>query len=184
MRWRLVLFRLPAEPSRHRVAVWRELRRTGAVTIGQSVWLVPAAPAFDDGVARVVELIGRGGTEPLILDVSGTDEASARRLAGLYVAAREEEWVEFVRDCGSYLAELEKEVATEKFTLAELDEEEQSLDRLRRWYRELRVRDVIGAPSAPAAEAELRTCEASLERFTELVFGAVHAPTGEQDGDG
>jgi len=33
MAWRLITDRLPAEPSRHRVAVWRELRRLGAVTL-------------------------------------------------------------------------------------------------------------------------------------------------------
>jgi hypothetical protein len=35
-----------------------------------------------------------------------------------------------------------------KFTLAELEEEEQSLERLRRWYRDIRARDVFGAPDA------------------------------------
>ncbi|HMC37410.1 MAG TPA: chromate resistance protein ChrB, partial [Actinomycetota bacterium] len=28
MEWLLITYRIPAEPSRHRVAVWRELRRT------------------------------------------------------------------------------------------------------------------------------------------------------------
>ena len=28
----MITYRLPAEPSRHRVAVWRELRRLGAVS--------------------------------------------------------------------------------------------------------------------------------------------------------
>ena len=33
--------------------------------------------------------------------------------------------------------------------MAELEEEEQSLDRLRRWHRDLAARDVFGAPLAP-----------------------------------
>jgi hypothetical protein len=33
-RWLVLAVRVPAEPSRHRVAVWRELRRTGAVPLG------------------------------------------------------------------------------------------------------------------------------------------------------
>jgi hypothetical protein len=48
----------------------------------------------------------------------------------------------------SVSAEIDKEIAKKKFTLAELDEEEQSLERLRRWHRELRLRDALGAPSA------------------------------------
>jgi hypothetical protein len=60
------------------------------------------------------------------------------RLERLYAAAREEEWAECDADCGKYLAELDKEEQLGKYTLAEL-EEEQGLNRLRRWYRELPV---------------------------------------------
>src|SRR3954452_22881933 len=31
-RWLVLVVRVPADPSRHRVAVWRELRRAGAVS--------------------------------------------------------------------------------------------------------------------------------------------------------
>ena len=40
-RWVVVLARLPAEPARHRMALWRELRRSGAIALGQAVWAVP-----------------------------------------------------------------------------------------------------------------------------------------------
>ena len=55
------------------------LRRVVAGSIGQSAWLVPHAPAFAEGVARVAQLVARGG---------GT------RLSGLYMEAREAEWLE------------------------------------------------------------------------------------------
>jgi vacuolar-type H+-ATPase subunit I/STV1 len=173
MRWMLLLFRVPAEPSRHRVAVWRELRRTGAVSIGQSAWLAPAAPAFAEGIARAVQLVQAGGGEAIVLDVSGHEDADAERLAEVYTAAREAEWTEFLAECGKYLAEIDKEIAKGKLTLAELDEEEQSLERLRRWHRELRLRDVLGAPSAAEADRRLKECEAKLEDYTQRVFEAV-----------
>ena len=143
MEWIVLLFRVPAEPSRHRVAVWRELRRTGAVSIGQSAWLAPAAPAFVDGVTRAVQLVQAAGGEAIVLDAAGHRPADTDRLAAVYTAAREAEWVEFVAECGKYLAEIDKEIDKAKLTLAELDEEEQSLERLRRWHRELRLRDVL-----------------------------------------
>ena len=169
----VLVFRVPAEPSRHRVAVWRELRRTGAVSLGQSAWLVPAAPAFADGIGRAVQLVQAAGGEAVVLDASGHQPADQERLAGAYTAAREAEWTEFVAECAKYLAELDREIAVQKLTLAELDEEEQSLERLRRWHRELRLRDVLGAPSAPTADRRLKECEAKLEDYTQRVFRAV-----------
>lgn len=173
MQWIVLLFRVPTEPSRHRVAVWRELRRIGAVSVGQSAWLAPAAPAFADGIGRAVELVQAAGGEAMVLDASGHEPADQERLTAVYTAAREAEWVEFLAECGKYVAEIDKEIAKAKLTLAELDEEEQSLERLRRWHRELRLRDVLGAPSAANADQHLKDCEAKLEDYTQRVFRAV-----------
>ena len=77
----------------------------------------------------------------------GYAAADATRLDRLYAETREQEWSEFRADCGKYLAELDQEEALGKFTLAELEEEEQSLDRLRRRYRDLRARDLLASQS-------------------------------------
>ena len=176
MRWTVLIVRLPADPSRHRVAVWRELRRVAALMLGQGVWAVPTTPAFTQGLERAVELAERGGGEVLVLDAAGRDEEQAARLEALFTAARQAEWAEFVSECGKYEAELDKELRTRKFTLAELDEEEQSLERLRRWYRELKVRDLFGAPLAVEAEQRLKQCTERLEEYADRVYQAVHQP--------
>ena len=102
MEWMVLLFRVPAEPSRHRVAVWRELRRTGAVSLGQSAWLAPSAPAFADGIARAVQLVqAAAGGEAVVLDAAGHSPADQARLAAIYTAAREAEWTEFLLSAAS-----------------------------------------------------------------------------------
>ena len=175
MAWRLITYRLPAEPSRHRVAVWRELRRLGAVTLQQGTWAVPEGEGFDGGFAQVLEAITAAGGQPVVLAVAD-DQASTAQLEALFTEQREAEWAEFLSDCGKYEAELAGEVAKGKLTLAELDEEEQSLERLRRWYRAIRARDLFGAPSAAAAEARLKDCAEALERFAEQVYQARERP--------
>jgi len=174
MRWTLLVVRLPAEPSRHRVAVWRELRRAGALSLGQGVWAAPAVEAFGQAVDRAVALVERGDGEALVLEAAGRTEADTARLEALFTAAREAEWAEFLADCAKYEAELDKEIRTAKFTLAELDEEEQSLERLRRWHREIKLRDLFGAPSAADAEQRLKDCAERLEDYSERVFQALH----------
>jgi hypothetical protein len=153
--WRVITYRLPAEPSRHRVAIWRELRRLGAVPLQQGTWAVPDGEPFDAGFAQVTGGITKAGGQPVVLAVAD-DQASAAQLEALFTAQREAEWAEFVADCGKYEAELAGEVAKGKLTLAELDEEEQSLERLRRWYRAIRARDLFAAPSAADAERRLK----------------------------
>ena len=171
MRWRLLTYRLAAEPSRHRVAVWRELRRAGAVSLQQGIWAVAPGSTFDDALARAVALVERGDGNSFVFEVVPSDPTLAR-VEELFTAEREAEWVEFVDECAKFDAEIDKEIAKKKFTLAELDEEEQNLDRLKRWYRELRARDLYGAPTASMADRRLKECEERLEDFAELVFAA------------
>ena len=172
--WRVITYRLPPEPSRHRVAVWRELRRLGAVALQQGTWAVPDGQPFTSGFTQIVEAIKAAGGRPVMLAVA--EKASASQLEALFTAHRKAEWGEFLSDCGKYETELVGEVGKGKLTLAELDEEEQSLDRLRRWYRTIKARDLFGAPSAPVAERRLKECTEALEDFAEQVYQARDQP--------
>jgi hypothetical protein len=179
MRWVVVVIRLPAGPSRHRVAIWRELRRLGALTLGPGVWAVPATPAFQPGIARAGELARRADGTVLVLEAAPVDQATGAWLEAEFTAARREEWAEFVADCGKYEAELAKEQRLGKLTLAELEEEEHSLERLRRWWRDLKARDALSLPEASEAEQHLKRCEQLLDGYAEQVYRAVHQPLGE-----
>ena len=178
----MLVVKLPSEPSRHRVAVWRELRKVGALSLGQGVWAAPDVPVFAAGIARALELTENAGGEAISLHASGAGPGDGARFEAMFTAAREEEWTEFLADCGKYEAELDKEICNAKFTLAELEEEEQSLERLRRWHRDIKTRDVFGAPSAAGAGRRLRHCADRFTDYTERVFTALHAPGPSADG--
>jgi len=171
--WQIITYRLPKEPSRHRVAVWRELRRLGAVSLQQGTWALPTGEGFDEGFAQVLRTIDAAGGQPVTLVVAD-DDHSVAQLEQLFSEQRDLEWQEFLADCDKYDAELAGEIKKGKFTLAELDEEEESLERLRRWYRELKVRDLFGAPSADEAEQRLKQCQTRLDDFANRVYAALH----------
>ena len=147
----------------------------GAVALQSATWAIPSGPNFEEALARAVALVERGDGQPLLFDVTA-DEPTLHTLEALYTAEREAEWVEFCAECDKADAELRAEFAMEKFTLAELDEEEQNVDRLRRWYRELRGKDHFGAPSATTADARLKSCAELLEDFAEAVYQARGRP--------
>src|SRR6266498_5294613 len=71
-----------------------------------------------------------------------------------------------------------KEQRLGKLTLAELEEEEHSLERLRRWWRDLKARDAFSLPEATGAEQRLKHCEQLLDAYAEQVYRTVHQPLG------
>jgi hypothetical protein len=169
MDWWTLSYRLPAEPSRFRVAAWRRLRGGGALALQQATWAFPAGPRFDSLVGELEELIQAAGGELFVFRGDPHGDAGAR-LEAQFTVAREEEWSEFLNDCAKFDAEIRNEIAKEKFTYAELEEEEQALERLRRWYRRIRSRDVFGAPSAAAAEIRLKEVAEALEGYADQVY--------------
>ena len=143
MGWTVLIYRLPSDDSRARVAVWRELRRSGALHVQQSVVAVPDADGFADDVERLREA---------------------------WNAAREAEYRELAGECGKFLREIDHEFEIEKFSHAELDEEEAELEKLQRWHERIRGRDVHDAPGADAAARAVQDAEGALTRYADAVF--------------
>lgn len=178
MDWLVIVVRLTGEASRTRVGVWRELRRIGAAPVASGVWTVPDTPFFSEAVPKVVELAARGSGSVLVLPTPDSEAPGVEGLRAAFKELRLDEWKEFTGDCGAFEAEIAKETRNGKFTLAELEEEEQSLDRLRRWYRDLRSRDVLELLEAQDAEERLRECTAVFDEYAEKVYATLHTSVG------
>jgi hypothetical protein len=168
--WVVLLYRLPPNDSRARVAVWRELRRSGALHVQQSVVAVPDDDAFAGVVDRLRELLDELGGQATVLRTDAADGGDEARLVEAWNAARDAEYRELAGECGKFLAEIDHEFEIEKFTLAELDEEEAELDKLQRWHDRIRTRDVHGAVGADATGRALHQAEAALARYSAAVF--------------
>lgn len=172
MDWILLVYRVPIEPSRHRVAVWRHLRRIGAVSLQGSI---AGLPAGDDNLAalrRAADLVEGAGGEFFLLGAQALDETTRQRLEGLYTESVEAEYRELLAECAKFRAEIRKEIRIKKFTEAELAEEEESFERLERWAAALAGKDVFGSRSRPEAERVLKECAAALDGYAAKVYAA------------
>jgi hypothetical protein len=168
--WIVCCYTVPSDTSRHRVAVWRELRRIGAVSPQQAVWALPDRPRSRRALQRVQELVANAGGEIVLFRGEALDDRTANRLESLYVDAREEEYGEFLVECDRFKAEIAKEISKAKLTSAELDEEEQSYERLARWHGDIVARTMFEMTSGALAERRLKECEAALADYAEKVF--------------
>src|SRR5215467_9095903 len=67
--WRVLVYRVPTEPASKRVAVWRDLKRLGALYLQQCVCIFPDLPGIADEVRGVAEKIPALGGETFLLEV-------------------------------------------------------------------------------------------------------------------
>lgn len=170
MGWLLLTYRLPAGRSSARVAVWREVRRSGALHLQQSVVAFPDDEAFLRAVERLRALVSEVGGETLAVRADPLAAADGTRLLEAWNEARRAEYAELVSECEKFLAEIDHEFEIEKFTLAELDEEESALERLERWHERIAARDLHEAPGRAQASAGLGRTREALARYSTAVF--------------
>jgi len=168
--WLFVTYRLPAGESRERVAVWREVRRSGALHLQQSLVAFPDIEPFRRAVERFRALVAERGGQTLVLRGEPLGRMDERRLDSAWEEARRTEYRELISECEKYLAEIEHEFEIEKFTLAELEEEEAELEKLERWHGRIRARDVFASEIAGEAAAALARAGEALGRYAEAVF--------------
>ena len=84
-RWVLLAYRLPREPSTPRIAVWRRLRRLGALQLVDGLVALPLDPTTRESLEWVADEIEQAGGEATVWlaePAASTDErALTRRMA-------------------------------------------------------------------------------------------------------
>lgn len=82
--WLLFLYKVPHEPSSHRVYVWRKLKRLGALLLHDAVWALPMSSRslaqFQGLAAEIAKLGGDSLLWEARLAVGRQDEALVRAL--------------------------------------------------------------------------------------------------------
>ncbi len=170
--WLLIIPRVPAEPSRHRVAVWRELRRLGAVPAAAGAWTLPDLPAYAEAIAAARALAEAGDGTLSVFAAIGAGEQDTALLVEAFAAGRRDEWAELLADCDTIVTEIDRKIAQHKLTFGDLEEEEQSLARLRRRERDLLRRTPFSVAEAQQAAGRLEQAAARLAHYAGLVYQA------------
>jgi hypothetical protein len=82
--WLILTATLPTSPSALRVRVWRALKSTGAATLRDGVYLLPAQAPTAQALWDIERTIADNGADAHMLRVEPRDEAQARRFEGLF----------------------------------------------------------------------------------------------------
>jgi len=171
-KWLLLTYKVPPEPQKKRVALWRRVKGLGAVYLQSGVCLLPRT---EDHVRQLKILendIGEMGGESVILETLALDRGQEEKVVARFKADRDEEYKEFIDKCADFEAEIAKETAANHFTYAELEENDVDLKKQQSWLEKIRKLDFYGAALGVEAEKRLQHCEALLEGYAQRVFDA------------
>ncbi len=170
--WLLLTYKVPAEPAKRRIALWRKLKGMGAIYLQSGVCLLPKS---DDHTRRLKILeneIHEMAGESVLLETVALDKSQEDKVMARFKADRDEEYTEFIDKCHGFEMEIAKETAAGHFTYAELEENDVDLKKLQTWLEKIRKLDFYTGTLAAEAQQRLRGCEALLDGYAQRVFEA------------
>ena len=133
-RWLLLLYKVPPEPTANRVAIWRKLKRLGAVLLHDAVWVLPPSPRTLEELQWLAADIRERGGDAMLWEASlcqdGQDDELVRQ---------------FLIEVDSIYAEV----------LADLERPDADLVALSKRYQQARLRDYFRSPLGQRARTVL-----------------------------
>ena len=169
-----------------RVAVWRELRRIGALPLQQAVVALPEEGGLSDQLDAIAERVRNQGGVVYRFPLAGLSEDDRLRLEEEWNALRTQEYEEIVEECQTkFEREIEFEIFRENLTAAEAEEIEADLEKIKTWFERVRARDVFAVSARESAETAIAKCERLLEDFVQRVYDAEteHGPSLQPPAD-
>lgn len=169
--WLLLIYRVPSESSRARVAVWRDLKRLGGLYVQQAVCVLPDRADLRESLGRVRERINELGGTSIFLELRDVDADAQAQFVHGFRTNSAKEYAEIVEECDTkFVKEIEFERFRENYTFEEAEEIRQDLEKLRRWLDRVESRDWMGADGRTEARKRVAECEELLEQFEADVY--------------
>jgi hypothetical protein len=146
--WLLLLVRLPATHSTERVAIWRKLKKSGAIQIQTSTYILPDDPPRYETFQWLTQHIRDAGGDATLVRAREIDGFSNERLIELFNAARAKEYASLREVLRPFVTSARR---TSNFG--------GKVDRIRKQFREIRETDFFDSPKAKDLEMVLRKLE-------------------------
>src|SRR4029453_14225535 len=144
--WLLLLVRLPATHSAERVAIWRKLKKSGAIQIQTSTYVLPDHPPRYETFQWLTQHIRDAGGDATLVRAREIEGLSNENLIELFNAARAKEYAALAE-----LLRATKPKGKKQFS--------NLIERGRKQFRKIRQTDFFSHPRAQDVEMLLRKLE-------------------------
>ena len=148
--WLLLLYSLPTDRNTERVAVWRRLKKMGAVQIKTSTYLLPDEPAQHEQFQWLAQQIRDYGGDSTLVRAQEIEGLTREKVVSVFNAARDQDYAALRKSLQTFIARRRKSDAAVAAT---------ELERFTRQFRELRQIDFFDSPRGHEVAMLLRRAE-------------------------
>lgn len=151
----MLIYRIPREPSRPRVAVWRKLKTLGALYLQDGVAVLPEDAVTHEQLEWLQLHIREAGGEATVWESKANSEAESQSLVEDFRSSRREAYEKIIA---------EAERLRRKAEMGAAGTASESLVKLEREFRAERKRDYFRSPLRQEANSALKATRLALRQ--------------------
>ena len=170
MNWTTLIYQIPREMHKNRMAVWRKLKSVAALNVLQSIWILPESEAAKRELKALEEQINQNGGKSIFCVTVIEDEEQNQKLIDNFNSERELDYYELIDKCNDFELEIKHETEKENFTYAELEENDHEVEKLHIWLNKIVQKDYFHCPKQSEAVEYLKKCDKLLNQFSNAVY--------------
>jgi vacuolar-type H+-ATPase subunit H len=168
--WIVVIYDVPSKPSKLKVRVWREFKKLGALYPQMSLCILPNNGENIEKIEKISKIILSGG-KFIKITATELDEKEHDKILNMYRKDRDKQYEEIVEEYEEFIDETNLNIRNNKFTQEEVEEMEEVLDGLHRWFDKALSLDWIEeSPKIAELKELVKKCQDSMDYFAELSF--------------
>jgi hypothetical protein len=167
----VLVYRMPVKPTAGRVAVWRQLKKVGAIYLQQSVCVFPNTSAVRQELEPVLSRIQTSGGQFHLLPLNKLSAEEEKKLIVEFLSQTSRHYAEIIENCEvNFQKEIQFETFRKNFTYEEAEEIRVEYEKICSWFDRVRERDWFGAPKRAEAANWIRRSRLALEAFEAKVY--------------
>jgi len=160
--WLLLIHQLPPKPTNLRVRIWRKLQKLGAVSIKNSVYVLPANDKTNEDFQWLKQEIESAGGEAAVFRADSVEGATDKEIIVAFRKARDAELAEITAQLDVLAGSICDQTHGKHLSAGRLAAHETELDRLHAELERVIANDFFEAKGRTAAVTAYQRCQAII----------------------
>lgn len=164
-------YKIPSEPSKNRVYIWRNLKELGAIYLQQGVALAPDTESTLNKLTKLDSLVKESfNGKSTLSNLKFINKIDEDDIILQFIDQSNAEYNEFFKNCKSLIYEIDREIAEKNFTYSELQESEEDLKKLNLWIKKINKRNYFSSDKYSTSELILEDAKHKISEYAEFVY--------------
>lgn len=160
--WLLLVHQLPPKPTSLRVRTWRKLQKLGAVSVKNSVYVLPSNEKTHEDFQWLRQEIESAGGEASVFRAGSVEGAADKEIIAAFRKARDEEYARLAAEFDGLTGSVREQKRGGHLSAGRLGGYENELDKLHAELERVTSTDFFGAEGRAAAATAYGRCQKAL----------------------